>query len=629
MRGLELLTVSIYFIFSFFISSTVGVYVISIFDRLLIKSKNKILEKYKLEIFFLSIPLGLAVVAYINLFLGLFGYFNKNLILITIFLILLIAIRRAKFVANSVYSFSKIIIRNLYKNKLLIIPFILSILIIGSLYLASLQPPRVADELSYHFPQVKDIVVNERVDPQFLGHPFYGNLPKTMEILFAIGTSVSGYSFAHTLNFLILLSFLGIVFSFLYRIYGFKTATIAPILLLLYDDFTWNATTGYIDTAATGMEIASLLLILLWILHKNSILLILSSVSIGFALSTKYSPFPTAIFIGLIFLLSRKNKFFNSLLPFTIPAFLLTLFWYAKNFYYFHNPLYPLYFGHKGLSELAYTELINAIQQFGLKTSANFFDLINNFNNIHSITVYMSFFIPFVIPLIKRNRNTSLIMFAYYVLYLIYWFFFATHQTRFLMPALVTASILTSVVVAKHFNKLLIILTGILIIFILLPTTRYRTLKALDNYGSVKLHVVERQYALGNITKKEFLVRNFGCQYEVINFLEENNLNGIVIDNWSVWHALNVSFYAESNKFITLGLNDNREISQALEISESANAKYIYFNEKVKGRHLQNTDQQIIESKLKKLPLEEYLLNKSDLIFTSEDCRLYKINYSN
>jgi len=624
MSRLEFLSVLFNFFSTAIIAGTIGLGIINLFLRLFrIKPTTK---TYRFEILSVSFPVGMGFLAYISLLLGLLGLFQKSAIILASLIFFLLFIKNTRTFFSYLTDLVKSVARGFVENKWLIVVFIPTILILGSLYLSSMQPPYAQDELHYHFPQSQQIVDNQRVDIKFGGHYFYGNIPKLMEIIFAAGIAISGYSLAHAYNFALFLSFISLVFAVIGRFWGLKAAIFSSFFLAAFDDFTWNATTGYIDAATTGLEIGALLLFSSWIVKKDQVLFLLSSLLLGFALSMKYSPLPMLAFIGISLLLilvkkvKSRKEIVKNLLIFTLPILVFAGFWYLKNLILLKNPFYPLYFGHEGLDEPTYRGLISAIEQFGPKTPNYFFSLISHYLTVNGITVYLSFYIALLAFFIRKYKPFVRTILAYYLLYTLYWFFIATHQIRFLMPAIVAAIILTSIVVSK-------IKTELLIISILILSLFFKDYW--KHYWDTKLHVPERQYALGNIDKAEFLTRQFGCQYKIIEYLEKNNLSGAVVDNWSVWHAPSVSFYAKDNRFTTLGLNVNQNVSQALEVSERANAKYIYFNEKVKETHLQDPDPLVIESKLRKLPLEEYLLNKSNLIYASDDCRLYEINYSN
>ena len=100
-----------------------------------------------------------------------------------------------------VNGIKKKIIPALKKDFLTIILILISLVMVASLYLTALQPPYAYDELAYHFPEALQIVDSGRAVLNFGGHYFYGNIPKLMEVLFALGITTSGFPMAHLLNF--------------------------------------------------------------------------------------------------------------------------------------------------------------------------------------------------------------------------------------------------------------------------------------------------------------------------------------------------------------------------------------------------------------------------------------------
>lgn len=625
MSRLELIKLFLYFFLTFLLTSTIGIQTISILDKFLIKSNSKIFKTYKNELLFFSVPVGLSVVAYVNLFLGLFGYFNEVVIYITTIVLFLFSLSKVYFIKIALISLIHTFYKVVLEYKVLLIPAVLIVIISCSLFLASLQPPISTDELAYHFPQVKDIVENKRIDPHFLGHYFYGNIPKLMEIIFALGYALSGYSLAHLLNTMLMFSFLGLVFVILSKTYGTKTAIISLLLLLLYDDFTWNATTGYIDSATTGLEIASLLLGIYWVVKKDLLLLLLSSLSIGMSLGMKYSAIPTIFFLIITIIVENKKTIVENIKIFFIPAFIFGSFWYLKNIFYFKNPVYPLYFGHEGVSEVAYSGLINAINQFGPKTIDNFFALINTFRNIDSITVYLSLYAAIFSIFVKDSILITRRLLLYYIMYLPYWFLFATHQVRFLMPDIIVATILTSIILSKLINKreFYILIVSILSI---LTLGSHETKNIWVTYWNNKFNLIERQYGLGNISEKEFLYRNLGCQFQIIDYLYTNNLSGNVVDNWSAWFEPSTSFYTSRNKFVSYDFDITKTRAELISFLSTNNIKYIYVNINLKEKHLTSTDVEVSQRASSKIPLENYLLKNSTIIKNIGECYLYRLD---
>jgi len=556
---------------------------------------------------------------------GLIGIFSKQFILLLLLLLFIISIKDIVFIFH--YSYKQI--SKLFTKALSDLPTItfgiITLIIISTLYLAALQPPKAYDELAYHLPQVRQIIESQKIELDFGGHYFYGNIPKLMETSFAWSATIWNYSLSHLINLSIFLSFLLIIFGIIYKKFTLRAASLAVLFLVMFDNLTRNAITGYIDTATLSFEIGSLFLMLSYLTEKRrkGIMLFLAGCLMGLALASKYSPIPTLLYMFIIFTIFNfkqlNTKFIKSISIFIFGIFIFGSFWYLKNLFLFLNPFYPLYFGHKGVNNSTYLLLINAIQQFKPKTINSFFELIGRYKTINGAHVYISFFIPFLGLVFKKERKFLFPLIFFFISYTFYWFFYATHQIRFLAPAITVALIISAVIISKLKKRMLILSIFIISIYLLMHKPLW------NSFWNTKFHLVERQYALGNITKTDFLIRNFGCQYQIIKYLEDNHLNGGVIDNWSVWHAPNVSFYATKNKFLILSYPSNKSRVELLHYLKQNNINYIYFNNDTKRAYLENKKPQVIKSKQIKEPIEKYLLSISDLVTSIGKCRLYKI----
>lgn len=587
--------------------------------------RKKILEIEEIGI---TLLLGIGLIGYLSLLMGVIGQFKQNYLLIILMVIIFINLRGLVKVIRSIIVSTIKIFKDSEKSLISLTSIVLIIAVAFTLYLSALQPPYAADELHYHLPQIREILITQNIDLSFGGHLFYGNLPKLMDVIFALASSLGGYSLGHTYNYLVLISFLAVLFGIVKKHSSTKTALISVLLIIFFDDLTWNATTGYIDTATLSYEISALLIVVDWVISKKSDYKYLSAILLGFSLSIKYSPLPTVLYI-LATMVIGKIKI-KEITKYIFTALLFGGFWYVKNFIEFLNPFYPLYFGHKGYGETQYISLVNAIQEFGPKTPKYFFELTKGYLSTTGIFVFISlYFTPLSFIFQKKNKFFNILA-IYSLVYTLYWFFLSTHQIRFLMPSLVSSLIVFSEVVSRLTLKKILIFsllgTAILVpIYFFVYQFDYKSVWS--NFWNTKLHLVERQYALGNITQDEFLYRNFGCQYDAIRYLNNNNIQSHVIDNWSVWHAPSISFYALYGQFMTYGNDQNISEKDIINKAQKENINYIFIDSKVKEKHLNNRDPVVIESKNKRLPTEKVLLKISKVIYEKDSCRLYKINY--
>lgn len=552
---------------------------------------------------------GLGLIANLGLILGTNGQFTRNNLLLILIIIMITGWRRWPELGEKLVLRSKEVTGELRTDWLAGVVGLFALAVAGSLYLSAMAPPISTDELHYHFPQARALAESGQVGHSWDGHYFYGNIPKLGEVVFAMGLSISNYSLAHALNYLVMVGFLLIVFTIVRRRYGMRAGVFVTTLLLLFEDFTWNSTVGFVDSMTTAYEVGALLLVASWMERKKDRLLIVAGILLGLSLSVKYSPLPTALYLMVIILLTNWRK----ILLFTVPAFLTGGYWYIKNWLLFGNPFYPMYFGHRGVSEESYQGLMNAIWQWEPKTFATFMSKLRRWQTYSGSTTYLSIWLaPFAL-LIKKSDRFIIILTGYYLLFVPYWFFLATHQTRFLLTGLVVALILTGIVIAKLPGKLLWLgLVGL--IGVSLYVRPYPERNLLEHYLWIKLHAVERQYALGNLSEDEMLVREFGCQYSMIKYLEDNKLEGNVVDNWSQYQAPSVNYYA-TNKLVNKRLVEN--------LNDADN--YYYERQSIKLKFLNDkSDPYFNNSSMGYLELEDYVVKNWGLLTEIDDCKLYR-----
>ncbi|WKZ25992.1 MAG: hypothetical protein QY322_01635 [bacterium] len=577
-----------------------------------------------ISVYGISTLIGFGIINNILLIVGIIWRFDQTTVLTTHAIFLLISFFRPPITLLDVKKLVTYIGNSWRKNLLPYFFLALSSVILGSLYLSALQPPHSPDELHYHLPQIRQILEEKGVDIHFGGHFFYGNIPKLVEVSFAGVSTLFDYNFTHLVNLSIFIAFLVVVFGIINRKFGLFTASLSTMLLLMFDDLTWNATTGYIDTATLSFEISSLIILTYLLTTKDKIekyVYIIPGLLMGLGLASKYSPAPTLLYMGVLMLIFRKKIIY--FINFGLGVFIFGSFWYMKNLLLYLNPFYPLYLGHKNVPEDLYKSLVDAIQEFGPKTLNYFLKIVSRYLTTNGTLVYLSIFIaPFGLIEWKKNKFV-LILSLYYVLYSAYWFFLGTHQIRFLAPALVVAILITSYLVSKINQKIIFCISTLAFsILFILGQPWY-------SFWNTKLRVNERQYAVGNLTESQFLNRHFGCQYQVIKYLDDNNIVGSVIDNWSVWHAPSVSFYATKNQFQTYSTTTLKSEQQIKQEINDGNISFIYFNSKVRQKHLLNDDSIVVRTRDEKLPVENYLLKNSKLEFNESDCYLYRIDLNN
>lgn len=573
-----------------------------------------------------ALLIGLGSLGYLGLILGAFRQFNKNALFAVGIAIFLISAKRLIVLAKNLFSHHRQIVTNLVKNPAGALMIGLTIVLVWFLYLSAMRPPIHADELAYHFPQA-NLIIEKSTVPFNLDvgqHYFYGNIPKLMEVILAIGTLLHSYSLAHALHIGFLVAFLIFIAGTLSRYYNLKTAGLAVLLIVLYEELAGNAVSGYVDTATVSLEIGALLLSFDWFISKKPASLSIAGILIGLALSIKYSAAATLIFIliiGAIGILIKKQSI-KTLLPFGGLALLFGGYWYIKNLILYQNPFYPLYFGHQGVNEQQYQSLIASVQQFSGRTWQGFLNIPKRFLVIADLPVYFSFYLAPLVLLIRKNWQFHGLIVLYLIFYLPYWYFFATHQVRFLMPAIVAILIATSIFLSNLKTKQTILILGLL----LLALQPFISQQNWQTFLSTKKRVVDRRYGLGEETKLEFLTRQFGC-YAIVDTMERKNWQGAVIDNWTVWHAPSLSFYSPQNRFLRFTFDINNSTYDLIKDLRNEDIQFVYFNSGIKAQFLETSDPEILGYLRGRDVAEQFLLDRSELIYEYGVCKLYKIDF--
>jgi len=228
------------------------------------------------------------------------------------------------------------------------------------IFLLSCALPEIGwDALAYHFKLFEPFQFNYTPS-------FYEAIPKGLDVLFWYSqVLINDTSLAHFFHFSYLLA---ISFLFYHNIciyFSKPLAQFTSLLVLLLPYGTKISVLGYVDLASACAEIILVFSMINYFSNQNKKNISLMFLATSVALSIKYTSLTLVFSAYLIFILGLfiKNDlriFIKSLrLQDLVFLILPCLFWYGKNIILYQNPFWPFLFGHLGMSDNLYQQLIH------------------------------------------------------------------------------------------------------------------------------------------------------------------------------------------------------------------------------------------------------------------------------
>src|SRR3989339_549443 len=437
--------------------------------------------------------------------------------------------------------------------------FFIVVILFFLFYLTSaLIPPHRTDAIAYHIPEAIAISQNGIVGINAAGN-LYGPSPVLLESLYSLLYILSDYVLINLVHYQLLLAGLLVIYYFAREQFGKLSAQFLIIFIFsLYEIFV-NATSAYIDAGMVAYQVASIVLVIMWSKSKDRSLLVGAGILYGLALSIKYLSL-YALLLILPFIIftsftSEKNikSILKDLLYFAIPALLFSGFWYIKNLILFGNPFYPFIFAHPGFSNEQIETANIAIKEFRPRTLKNFllFPFIF-FKDKYYLTSLLAFLLlPLSFLWVRKDK-----MFRYILMFVLgyfaIWFFFISHQKRFVMIGLLTLMICFGYIMSKIYynyqrffdNKIvralfiIIILAGAGVLF-----------SAKEGYF-FKVKKAELSYVAGLTGKGQFYSeRGMGGIYYLSEYINKNYNSTKFLPLWSD----DTNFFLDNgNVFISL-----------------------------------------------------------------------------
>ena len=303
------------------------------------------------ELSIIAIPLGLAVIGYCVLFMGLTGLISPLYFICLLITLLIPSFRES---VRFLYDFIQNIkgFKSTWKDFSLINKLLFSA---GTLTLTlalfqTFTPPWDYDGLMYHLQGPRLFLEAGRIIP--LPENVLTFYPSTWEMIYMLGMGLGSDIFARLIHFSTLILFLISTYTFgkrfLSKLGGWIAASIllgTPILVLL-------GISAYTDIAWGLFQFLAIAIFLVWLKENEVRLLALSGLMQGLALGSKYLALSGAVvLLVFIFWFSKrmngtrinwKKSFLNGSV-FGSLTITLAMPWYLKNYFWTGNPVFPFY----------------------------------------------------------------------------------------------------------------------------------------------------------------------------------------------------------------------------------------------------------------------------------------------
>jgi len=461
--------------------------------------------------FTFSFPLGLAILAYVIFFIGLAGLLYKSIfisILVLLFILLIKDIIKIILILFQSAQKSKIfgvlkiknfhdtknlknIIKKLRFNFFTILLLFLSLFVVLN-FIISFSPPWNHDALAYHLAVPKIYIENHKII--YIPYIIFSNFPSLIDMISMMGlllsSSILSHLFAYALSVTLVLS----IYSFCKKFFNTRIAILASLIFYSFPMVIEFVSTAYIDIQLALFIFLSIYGLFMHFHSKKNSWLYLSAIFIGFAISSKI--FGVLAFIGIIILLAYNlflmlakkeinfQDVFFKILVFCLIAFIITMPWLVKSYFFTGNPVWPFFnefFGGKNWDveyekyskneilgrELSITNYIRLpwdlhVQivpwedEFDFRKGRN----VQEGENLGPFLIFLPLYFLF------RKKNKILNAFFFFIfIYITLWFFIA-NAGRYLLYAAPLIAIISAYVIIELFkNKYLSKILKILLIF--------------------------------------------------------------------------------------------------------------------------------------------------------------------
>jgi 4-amino-4-deoxy-L-arabinose transferase-like glycosyltransferase len=492
----------------------------------------------------IAVLVGFGTCAYVGLLLAALGLFRGAAFVVCGMTLAVLTRRR---LAGYARSARKGVAARGRPGALVIVCAAAALVVAGAQWLAALAPPEATDELAYHLPEARTLADGHVIRLMLGDDHIYGNLPALMETLYGEALSVRGTALAHALHLSVVFAFLLLTAGVVRRLWGGRAAALAVLGILLYGDLTYNATTAYVDAAASGFEVGAVLLGVAWLTERQDGDAVAAALLIGLALAVKYTAATSVVALLLLVGLALVRERRYALLA-RLGALVLAgcAYWYGKNLARFGNPVFPFALGHPGVTDETYRYFVQTVHAYGRRTVTDFARVPLRFADDGNATAYLGFALSPLALAARGPRRAAALLLAYVVGYTACWYWLESNQVRFLMSAAVAAIVLAAAAFGAARGvvgaAVAVAVAAVLIAAAQIDSHDF-TLNLRDASRSW-LTTEKAGYVLGLESTHHYLERYFGCQVDAVDALAARHLSG----NVALWDLSPPPDYPRHNR---------------------------------------------------------------------------------
>ncbi len=399
-----------------------------------------------LEEFSVCAGLGLGTIAFLIFLLGVAGLLYRSVVLLVV----------AVCVAVSYSAFPHLFrkIRSTLtrlRARIVVVGAALSLATVPLLALP-LYPPTAFDSTMYFLASAKIYVhAHQLVLTPYLRLPV---LTQLNEMLFVLALLFSDDNTAQAIQMLLLLVVVLSVFAFSRRYFSKETAWWSTGILLASPMVLFAGVFAYVDVSLLLFGTLAAYAFWNWLSSRTRGWLLLCGVFCGFAASTKYPGLFFPCFFGLVTLyMAIRERRYSMPLQIALLTLGIAGPWYARNFYYTRNPVFPFLpavFGYTFWSAEEVDKFTGVMHGIGFGRGPRALLLLpwhlafrqDVFYGAFTLTKVLFLALPLVVVFtVKDGRVRRLAGFAF--AFTLFWFF-TDQELRYLLPAVPMLTVATA-----------------------------------------------------------------------------------------------------------------------------------------------------------------------------------------